>query len=688
MNNYGFVKVAAAIPNLKVADAMLNAKVILAQIVEADKKGVEILVFPELSITAYSCADLFMQEVLLREAHKALEYLISETQSLDIIFIVGMPIRVLGMALLNTAVVCQSGKALAAVAKTYLPNYGEFYEDRWFTSADRIDTKSLTIAGRECPLTSGLFKTPDFTFAVEICEDLWAPIPVSSELALKGAEIIFNLSADTECVNKHSYLKSLIMQQSARLISGYVYSSCGFGESTTDVVFAGNAMIYENGAELVKAKRFSFQEQLIISDIDVEKIRSERVYNTTFIKNASKFQKIETELIPCKGKVYSNNNSITNNSKINNSNTDNSNADNNNISHNNNDSNKNNNSTETHIFPELNRTFQRNPFVPLGPELNSRCEDIFSIQVSGLASRLLHINLKNVVLGISGGLDSTLALLVCVKTFDKLGYSRKGIIGVTMPGFGTTDRTYSNAINLMKELGITIREISIKEACIGHFKDINHDINIHDVVYENSQARERTQIIMDISNSCGGIVVGTGDMSELALGWATYNGDQMSMYGVNSSVPKTLVKHLVNWVANGRVSPAASNILVDVVDTPISPELIPADSKGNILQKTEDLVGPYELHDFFMYYFLRFGFTPSKIFYLAKLAFKTSFTDELILKWLRTFVWRFFAQQFKRSCMPDGPKVGSVTLSPRGDWRMPSDASVKAWIRDLEKIVL
>jgi len=655
MNNYGFVKVATAIPHVKVADSMFNAKAILDQIQEADKKGVKVIVFPELSITAYSCADLFMQEVLVKEANQALEYILRETSSLGIIFIVGMPIKALNMALLNSAVVCQYGKTLGAVAKTYLPNYGEFYEDRWFTTKDKINTKSVSIAGKECPLTSGLFSTKDFTFGVEICEDLWAPIPQSSELALKGAEIIFNLSADTECVNKHSYLESLVKQQSARLISAYVYSSCGFGESTTDVVFAGNAMIYENGSELAKSERFSYDKQLIISDIDVEKLRSERVYNTTFIKNASKIQTLDTDIILCE-------NPKSKNSEKSGENTPN--------------------------YPKLDRIFAKNPFVPSGAELNERCEDIFSIQVSGLASRLLHINSKKVVVGISGGLDSTLALLVCIKTFDKLAYSRKGIIGVTMPGFGTTDRTYSNAINLMKELGITIREISIKKACTQHFKDINHDINTHDVVYENSQARERTQILMDISNACGAIVVGTGDMSELALGWATYNGDQMSMYGVNASVPKTLVKHLVKWIADGRVSKLACKILFDIVDTPISPELIPADSKGNILQKTEDLVGPYELHDFFMYYFLRFGFTPSKIYYLAKLAFKNSFTDEIILKWLRTFVWRFFAQQFKRSCMPDGPKVGSVTLSPRGDWRMPSDASVKAWIRDIEKIHL
>ncbi len=467
-------------------------------------------------------------------------------------------------------------------------------------------------------------------------------IPPSSTLALQGAEIIFNLSADNEGIGKNSYLRSLISQQSARCISGYVFSSCGFGESTTDVVFAGNGLIYENGNQLAHNDRFSFEEQLVISEIDVEHLRAERRINTTFA--ASKGN------IPADKKPVRIATEFVNSKELN-----------------------------------LTRTFERHPFVPQGAALNERCEEVFSIQVAGLAQRLVHTGAKTAVIGISGGLDSTLALLVCVKTFDKLGLSRKNIIGVTMPGFGTTNRTYHNAISLMNSLGITVREISIKEACIQHFKDINHDINVHDVTYENAQARERTQILMDIANQTGGMVIGTGDLSELALGWATYNGDHMSMYGVNGSIPKTLVKYLVKWVAENEVDETSCITLLDIVDTPISPELIPADENGDIKQKTEDLVGPYELHDFFLYYFMRFGFRPSKIFMLASLAFKEVYDEETIKKWLLIFFRRFFNQQFKRSCLPDGPKVGSISISPRGDWRMPSDASAAAWLKEIEK---
>ena len=485
-----------------------------------------------------------------------------------------------------------------------------------------------------------LFETSDTTFGIEICEDVWAAVPPSSSLALQGAEIIFNLSADNEAIGKHAYLRSLLSQQSARCLAGYVFSSCGFGESTTDVVFAGNGLIYENGTLLAASERFSLEEQLVISEIDVEFLRTERRVNTTFAACRRRVApeaaiRISTELV---------------------------------------------NSRELN----LTRTYDPHPFVPQGPTLDERCEEIFSIQVAGLAQRLTHTKAKSAVVGISGGLDSTLALLVCVKTFDKLGWPRKGIVGVTMPGFGTTDRTYTNALDLMTSLGVTVREVSIKKACLQHFEDIGHDASVHDVVYENSQARERTQILMDIANQTWGLVIGTGDLSELALGWATYNGDHMSMYGVNVSVPKTLVKHLVKWVAENGMDETSRSTLLDIVDTPISPELIPADENGNISQITEDLVGPYELHDFFLYHFLRGGFRPSKIFFLAVRTFKDVYDEETIRKWLQTFLRRFFNQQFKRSCLPDGPKVGSVSLSPRGDWRMPSDASSEAWLKECE----
>lgn len=639
--NYGFVKVATAIPSVKVADCKYNAERIESLITIAEGKGVQIIVFPELCVTAYTCGDLFAQQLLLQEAEMALLQIMSNTRQLDIISIVGMPVT-FNSTLLNTAVVIQKGKILGIVPKTYLPNYKEFYEMRWFSSAVNIQEDTVRICGQLVPISSNLlFDTPDTCFGIEICEDMWAPIPPSSTLALKGAEIIFNLSADNEGIGKHSYLRSLISQQSARTLSGYVFSSCGFGESTTDVVFAGNGLIYENGTLLAASERFCLEEQLIISEIDIERIRTERRINTTFAANAAncseaKAIRLSTEMV---------------------------------------------NKKEF----ELTRTIKPLPFVPSDTGLNERCEEIFSIQVSGLAKRLIHTNCKTTIIGISGGLDSTLALLVCVKTFDKLKLDRKGIIGITMPGFGTTDRTYHNALDLMKSLGVTIKEISIKDACIQHFKDLEHDINVHDVTYENSQARERTQILMDFANQVNGIVIGTGDLSELALGWATYNGDHMSNYGVNGSIPKTLVKYLVKWVAYNNVDEQSRNTLLDIVDTPISPELIPADNNGNIKQKTEDLVGPYELHDFFLYYFLRFGFRPAKIFFLANKAFNGSYDEETIKKWLITFFRRFFSQQFKRSCLPDGPKVG-ISLSPRGDWRMPSDASSAIWLQECENL--
>lgn len=640
--NYGFVKVATAVPRVKVADCQYNAEQIKEQVIAADKEGVQIITFPELCITGYTCADLFAQQILLEKAEMALMQLMNDTRQMDIICIVGMPVAQRTI-LLNAAIVFQKGKILGVVPKTYLPNYKEFYEQRWFTSARDVIDKSIRLCGQLAPVSAHLvFDTPDTCFGIEICEDVWSVIPPSSILALKGAEILFNLSADNEGIAKHNYVRSLVSQQSARCIAAYVFSSCGFGESTTDVVFAGNGFIYENGSLLAESERFCLLDQLVISEIDVEKLRTERRINTTFSANSGDYKDVEVIHISTE---------LVNSKPL-----------------------------------KLTRKIEPLPFVPTGKTLNERCEEIFEIQVSGLAKRLVHTQAKTAVIGISGGLDSTLALLVCVKTFDKLGLSRKGILGVTMPGFGTTDRTYNNAISLMKELGISTREIDIKAACIQHFNDIEHDINVHDVTYENSQARERTQILMDVANQTNGLVIGTGDLSEMALGWATYNGDHMSMYGVNISIPKTLVKYLVSWVSLNEVEENASIILNDIVDTPISPELIPADENGDILQKTEDLVGPYELHDFFIYYVMRFGFRPAKIYYLANIAFADKYDKETIKRWLYTFFRRFFNQQFKRSCLPDGPKVGSISISPRGDWRMPSDASSALWLKEIEEL--
>ena len=639
---YGFIKVASAIPAVKVADCKFNAQQIDTQIAIADGKGAQVIVFPELCITGYSCADLFGQTLLLEEAEIALMQIMNNTRQMDIISIVGMPV-VVNSTLMNCAVALQKGKILGVVPKTYLPNHKESSEQRWFASASATNETQIRLCGQSVPFGKNLlFDTAETCFGIELGDDLWAPVPTSSTLALKGAEIIFNLSADVESIGKYTYLCSLVNQQSARCLSGYVLSSCGFGESTTDVVFGGNGLIAENGVTMASAERFSLKEQLIISEIDVERLRNERRTNTTFLANQALVKDepathVSTELVNQRELI-------------------------------------------------LTRTIDALPFVPKGDIMNQRCEEIFEIQVMGLAKRLVHTNCKAAVVGISGGLDSTLALLVCAKTFDKLGLSRKGIIGITMPGFGTTDRTYNNALHLMSSLGITIKEISIKDACIQHFKDIDHDMTKHDVTYENSQARERTQILMDYANKVNAMVIGTGDLSELALGWATYNGDHMSMYGVNASIPKTLVKHLVSWVAMNGVDYESRNTLLDIVDTPISPELIPADEQGNIKQKTEDLVGPYELHDFFIYHFLRFGFRPSKIFFLASTAFRGEYNEETIKKWLTTFCRRFFMQQFKRSCLPDGPKVGSVGLSPRGDWKMPSDACATLWLKECEEL--
>lgn len=641
--NYGFIKVASAVPSVKVADCKYNVEQIEQQIILAEGQGVEIIVFPELSLTGYTCQDLFRQNLLLETTESAMLMLLDFTRQLNIISIVGLPIAV-GDLLLNCAAIIQKGQILGIVAKEYLPNYNEFYEKRWFASVQDLRTTELRFAGNQINLsfTPQIFVTCDgVRFGVEICEDVWAPTPPSNHLALAGADIIFNLSASDELIGKHDYLCKLLAQQSARTITGYVYSSAGFGESTQDVVYEGNALIFENGHLLQSGPRFAMTPQMQVAQIDVERLRTERRGNTTYV-NAQR-RMIGEDVI------FKNAHSILPKDFV------------------------------------LERPVDAHPFIPSLDMMEKRCEEILNIQVMGLAKRLVHTGCQKVVIGISGGLDSTLALLVCTMTFDKLGLDRSGIIGVTMPGFGTTDRTYTNAIKLMQSLRITIREISIAKSVTQHFEDIGHDISVHDTTYENSQARERTQILMDVSNQEGGLVIGTGDLSELALGWCTYNGDHMSMYAVNASIPKTLIACLVKFIA-GTMDADTSATLHDVVDTPISPELVPADEDGNIQQKTEDLVGPYELHDFFLYYFMRHGFRPMKIFLLAQKAFEGQYDDDVIKHWLKTFFRRFFSQQFKRSCLPDGPKVGSISLSPRGDWRMPSDASSELWLRECEML--
>ena len=648
---YGFVKVAAAVPRVKVADCNYNTEQIENLIAQAEGQGVEVICFPELSVTSYTCQDLFHQQLLLEEAETSLLKLVEFCRSLNIIAIVGAPLSFKGM-LLNVAVIIHKGKILGVVPKTYLPNYNEFYEHRWFASGASLENTKLKFCGQNVLVgTHLLFEATHFTFGVEICEDLWSVVPPSSKLALAGAEIIFNLSASNDIVGKSRYVENLVEGQSARALAGYVYSGCGFGESTQDLVFAGRAYIAENGHILSSLQRFQMEDQMMINEIDVERLRMERRINTTFSAGRSLLGDVEKYVTIEMDPV---------------------------------------------IIPEerfnLTRMVDPLPFIPTGRELDLRCEEILHLQAQGLAQRIVHTKAQTVVVGVSGGLDSTLALLVCVEAFDLLKLNRKGIVGITMPGFGTTGRTYSNAVNLMKSLGVSIREISIRDACIQHFHDLGQSLSDHDVTYENGQARERTQILMDAANQMGGFVVGTGDLSELALGWATYNGDHMSMYAVNVSVPKTLVRYLVEWVSMHRMDDLSRSILLDIIDTPISPELIPADENGNISQITEDLVGPYELHDFFLYYFLRYGFRPSKIFYLATRAFDGHdkrakvYDESIIKKWLTIFCRRFFAQQFKRSCLPDGPKVGSCSLSPRGDWRMPSDATSEAWLEECEHL--
>ena len=634
----GFVKVAAVTPDIRVADVEFNKEQICRKMDEAAASGAKIIVFPELCVTGYTCSDLFTQDVLLDHAREVLTEIAAHTRDMDALVFVGAPLAVDG-ELYNVAAAMNHGKILGLTTKTFLPNYGEFYEMRQFREGPE-KAREIEFDGEMVPFGPKILFTAKqmehLIVAAEICEDVWSPVPPSIEAVREGATVIVNCSASDETIGKATYRESLIEGQSARLIAGYIYSNAGEGESTTDLVFGGHNLIAENGTILAESKRF--ENGIIYSEIDVNRLMSERRKNTTF-KTAK--ERTLTR-VPFDIEI-----------------------------------------TET----ELTRVFPSRPFVPSeNRERAKRCEEILTIQAMGLKKRLEHTHAKCAVVGISGGLDSTLALLVTAKAFDALGLDRKHIISVTMPCFGTTDRTYNNACKMSLSLGAELREVPIATAVMQHFKDIGHDPEDHSVTYENSQARERTQVIMDIANANGGMVIGTGDMSELALGWATYNGDHMSMYGVNASVPKTLVRHLVQYYADTTDDKELQEVLYDVLDTPVSPELLPP-KDGKIAQKTEDLVGPYELHDFFLYYFLRFGYAPSKIYRIAKYSFAGEYDDETIYKWLRTFCWRFFAQQFKRSCLPDGPKVGTVALSPRGDWRMPSDACVASWMRDLEQVV-
>lgn len=650
-NDYGYIRVAAAVPQVNVADVEYNVAQIVDCARHAAEAGAQLVVFPELCVTSYTCADLFANEVLLDSAEQAIVAIGEATARVDIVVIVGTPVRADGH-LFNCAVVMHKGKILGFVPKTYLPNYKEFYEKRWFTSYNLVRNQhEITFNGSSYPFGADIiFDAGRVKLAVEICEDLWVPIPPSSIYSINGANVIVNLSASNELIGKHDYLVNLIKHQSEHCISAYVYSSAGYGESTTDLVFAGNAIIAENGSVLREGTRFEQTSQLEWADIDIEALNNERRVNGSYSDNLAQHAR-EMHHVSLDWPA-----------------------------------------TLNYDETRLCRPLKKLPFVPREESrLHSRCEDIVNIQTEGLMRRLHFTGIKTVVVGVSGGLDSTLALLVATRAFDKLGLDRRGIYGITMPGFGTTDRTYNNALELMHALGITVKEISIAAAVTQHFADIGHDMSVHDVTYENGQARERTQILMDYANKTGGIVLGTGDLSELALGWATYNGDHMSMYNVNCSIPKTLAKHLVMWFATlaSTTTPEGLKIhetLLDVLHTPISPELTPADTQGNIQQKTEDLVGPYELHDFFLYHMLRYGYSPRKLYLLANLAFEGDYDRKTIKKWLTKFMWRFFGQQFKRSCLPDGPKVGSVSLSPRGDWRMPSDAAVRLWIKECDEL--
>jgi len=644
----GFFRTAAVVPQVAVADPEANANAIIQHIASLAAQNVDLAVFPELCITGYTCGDLFHSSPLLDAAATALQRIAAATAGTCLTAIVGCPIRHKD-ALYNCAVAVGNGEVMAAVPKTYLPNYNEFYEKRLWSSGHGVDA---TVFG--APLCAEqLIEVSGVKVGMEICEDLWTPVPPSCHASMAGAQVIANLSASNDIIGKYSYLRSLIAQQSARCICAYVYASAGFGESSTDLVFDGKAIVAENGTILAESERWQNTPHESVCDIDIEALNHDRLHIGSFNECALNESRTAYSIVSAKPMQQ-----VADRSD------------------------------------DLLRNINPLPFVPAdNSDIDLRCEEIINIQAAGLARRLAATNCKTLVVGISGGLDSTLALLIATKAFDCLGLPRKGIIGITMPGFGTTDRTHNNAVTLMNGLGVSSREISIAAAVTQHFHDIGQDPQKHDVTYENSQARERTQILMDVANKEGGMVLGTGDLSELALGWATYNGDHMSMYGINASVPKTLVKHLVRWFATRAADTAVADALRDIIDTPISPELIPADAQGNIAQKTEDLVGPYELHDFFLYYTLRYGFSPRRIYHLARQAFRPgthpaagTYSDETIRHWLRVFFRRFFNQQFKRSCLPDGPKVGSVCLSPRGDWRMPSDATSTLWLREIDTL--
>ena len=632
-----FIKVAAACPITNVADVNFNLNNIKACIDISLSEESKLVVFPELSITSYTCGDLFNQQQLLNKSEEALKDLCSYSKDKDILIAVGAPLS-FNYCLYNCAFIIFKGDILGIVPKSYIPNYTEFYEKRWFTEGIGLVNKTVNLSfQRDIPFgTNLIFTSGEFKFGFEVCEDLWVTIPPSSYLSLLGANIIGNLSASNEIVSKADYRRGLVSGQSARCMASYIYASAGVYESSTDLVFSGHLVIGENGSILKENTRFQRDNEIITSIIDVDKLKAERMKNVSF-RDSVRFCPYETKEISFSFSPM----------KIN----------------------------------TFDRYIDKHPFVPSNEvQREERCREIFHIQTSGLAKRLTHTNSKKVVIGISGGLDSTLALLVAVKTFDMLKIPRNNIITITMPGFGTTDRTYNNAINLCKNLGCELREINIVDACLQHFKDINHPVEKHDVTYENVQARERTQILMDIANKDGGLLIGTGDLSELALGWCTYNGDHMSMYSVNCSIPKTLVRYLVKYVAQKELDEPTSAILFDILDTPVSPELLPKNESGEITQKTEDIVGPYELHDFFLYYFIRQGASPEKILFLAKEAFKKDYNEYTIEKWFDKFIRRFFTQQFKRSALPDGPKVGTISLSPRGDWRMPSDCSYNSWV--------
>lgn len=641
----GFVKVATVTPDIKVADCEFNKEQIIQGIKKAESREIKVLVFPELCLTGYTCGDLFLQEPLLRAAKKALIEIANATTNMDVLTFIGLPLQYNGK-LFNVAAALQNGNVLGFIPKCNIPNYSEFYEARHFTKGNK-EVSYINFNGQQVPFGSHLLfqcrQLEELVIGAEICEDVWVPQAPSNEHAVAGATLIVNLSASDETTGKDIYRRDLVKSQSARLICGYMYASAGEGESTTDLVFSGHNLIAENGTLLMESERFI--NTMNETEIDFFKLINERRRMTTFITNDSGYVYVEFSYPSMES-----------------------------------------DSSENLSTTRLTRFVDKAPFVPSAREdRNKRCSEILNLQALGLKKRLMHTGFKKVVIGISGGLDSTLALLVASKAFSMLNLDNEGIIAVTMPCFGTTDRTYQNAVTLIHELGASFKEVRINEAVLLHFKNIGHDENVHDLTFENAQARERTQVLMDIAGQNNAIVIGTGDMSELALGWATYNGDHMSMYGVNASVPKTLVRYLVSYFADEHENQKLKEVLYDVLDTPVSPELLPP-KEGEISQKTEDIVGPYELHDFFLYYVMRFGFMPSKIYRLAVYAFREEYEKEVILKWLKTFYRRFFSQQFKRSCLPDGPKVGSVAVSPRGDLRMPSDASANLWMQDLEQL--